>query len=64
MTSSKYTIEFDGVKGLYNLSEFSDAAIETTLKRVEKRHGKLPRDERTNFPSFTVYEWGQEIGGG
>ena len=45
--------------------EFEDAAIESARVQLEKINGqKFPTDPKTDFPSFTLYKDGVEIGGG
>lgn len=63
--SKGYSIKWEGLPGYHMLSGFTDKKIEASLSKLEKRAGKkLERDSRTDFPSFTVYHNGEEIGGG
>ena len=32
--------------------------------KVEAEHGALPKDARTDYPSFSIHEHGENIGGG
>ncbi len=59
-------VKWDGVAGYYKITgKFTDAKLEKQLAAIEKATGKrLKRDARTNFPSFTWYQDGEESGGG
>ncbi len=46
------------------LTKMTDDEIEKARVECEKTHGPLPIDERTGYPSFGIYEDGEEIGGG
>ena len=47
------------------INAMSDPAIERARKRAERETGEaLPVDERTAYPSFAVYEDGEEVAGG
>jgi len=47
------------------LSDFSDEVIIVDRTALEAQEGeKLEVDPRTDFPSFVLYENGEEIGGG
>lgn len=61
-----WSIKFEDGQGYHRLAAgFTDKSIEKTLKLYETRTGKpLPKDSRTDFPSFTVYQNGEEVGGG
>ena len=61
--------DYDGQRSFdherQSLTDDSDAAVEAALADLEQRLGrKLPLDTRTDFPSFTLYGDGEEIGGG
>lgn len=71
-----YQIRFYG-EGITStvIPELSDEAIEAARTELESKNGQpFPLDERTNYPSFTVYEGEQteeghepewsEVGGG
>jgi heat shock protein HslJ len=48
-----------------DLASEEDAAIESDRVQLEKINGqKFPTDPKTDFPSFTLYQDGVEIGGG
>lgn len=68
----KYTIIFDALpEHELTLREHSDEAIDEARDTADGLAGgkgpgrrALPHDPRTHYPNFTVYEDGQEIGGG
>lgn len=59
MDAKKVEVEFDGHSGKVQIPSFTDSAIEAAAKHLKLWDGKSDR-----FPSFTVYEDGQEVGGG
>ena len=63
---SFYAIRFTDVSWrMIPIRENTDAEIVNAKDKIERwLNKKLPKDDRTGFPSFTVYENGQEIGGG
>lgn len=54
-----WEIEFDGKSGKYKIRNSSDEAVEEVARRLG-----LWRGDKSNFPSFTLFKNGQEIGGG
>ena len=47
------------------LTDESDAAVEAALAEVEAKRGELPKDNRTDFPNFTIFDdQGNELMGG
>ena len=53
----------------YPLEDFSDVSIEAAREQAdhdleEAGQPRLVEDSRHDFPSFTVYEDGEELGGG
>lgn len=65
----RFEVEFGGV-GDYPLDRIpvpnlSDNATEDALAAYQKKHGvRLPRDVRHDFPNFSCYVDGVEVGGG
>ena len=60
-----YEIEFEGCDSRLALAEPTDAEIDRARAEAEERLGrKLEDDDRTGFPSFSVYEEGEWIAGG
>ena len=59
-----FTIKFDhGFERV--LPQLTDESIERQREIVERTTGrKLPLDDRTNYPNFTIYEDGEEHSGG
>lgn len=63
-TAKELAIEFDE-GGITSFPYNTDKNIEEIRNIVEKEIGhKLPVDPKTDFPSFTIYEDGEAIGGG
>lgn len=58
------TITFNNIATLFEISELSDSEIERARKLAEKRYGKPSVDPKTDYPSFTIYEDGNEIAAG
>lgn len=65
---TKLEIEFSGRGNKWfrcDLAGEEDAAIESARVQLEKINGqKFSTDPKTDFPSFTLYQDGVEIGGG
>jgi hypothetical protein len=63
--SSGVYIRFDHYPRALRLHFEDDHAIERARKYAEEKLGTpLPIDPRTNFPAFTLYRDGEEVGGG
>jgi hypothetical protein len=56
-------IHVASVHGAKN-GEVTDKHIDRAKAQVEAKHGALPKDSRTDYPSFTIYHRGEEMGGG
>lgn len=57
-------VKFDGHPN-YHKFDGTDKSLESALKKIEKAIGKkLELDPKSDFPSFTYYEDGEEMGGG
>lgn len=61
-----YSVKFNDFPGYYKIgSSLTDAGLDKQLAKIEKTSGKhLPRDPRSNWPTFTFYQDGEEGGGG
>ena len=60
-----FIIFTDALNTKIEIENESDANVDAALVKVEKINGELPRDSRTDFPTFTIYDAaGNELMGG
>ena len=62
---AQITIKFRGCARTLRLRAIADRDIEQARLKAERLIGRrLPRDQRTDFPTFTIYVDGVEDSGG